>query len=739
MRFDFLKRKRNFFLAKFSQVCLLTFAAACASSSLALELSPELQEKIESEAERRGQSVGDLLEVLLAESATLDSDSNLDALLSLSLESLLKVKIALPSKRAASSQHSPGTVTSFSKGELRNSNKLNLADLADITPGYSSYTIFGERVFETRGEKASSFENNKHRVLLDGIPINHARGMKAPSEEELSLFMANQVDFLRGPASALYGASAFLGVIDIQTISLDQPGNYFELRSGLGNKQGTQFTYGNAVSKGEKSQAKFFASHFREDASRTEIGGKDDPLHRNYDDQNSQMFYGVYEIESGDLEGLSVGNYFSQTRGGLGEFWQGDFSTEANQLEWETWVPYVKYERQLSEHVEWRSYTYYNQSREAGFVATLNRDGFDNYTGGNIFAEYDVRVEETALKSELDWQGNDGKGMIIGLEHDVRKQTGKGFDSIFINGDVAPPIQFTPANPSSKIKNSAAFFQYDDQIDTFGEGLDWVVGMRFDRGSNPDNVFTQWSPRLAFVQRFNESWGLKLMTSSALRAPNTKELLLNSSAIKTLSDLGANPDIVGDVKSETFRTEEVALAFNSSQRYFNLSLFRNKTEDSVSLQQTVIGSNTVNYFGNSEQSTRTKGVEIEHKEVLSPAWLLNAGYSYAKADTGEQGSEYIPDVPDQKFVLGASYLVNESLRLNYYGRYVNEFRSNNESGLPGFSRHDLNVQYDLSPSARLVFAVDNLLDSQDYFTLNGQRSTLMDSRSMTIAIDLKSH
>ena len=734
---DILKTAAVCTLVIFKRCLPFLTAGMIASPLSALELSPDLQKKLELEAERQGQSVESMLDKLLADSADSVSESSFDALLSLSLESLIEVKVALPSKRATSAQHSPGTVTRYSKGELRNSNKLNLADLADITPGYSSYSIFGERVFETRGDKASSFENNKHRVLLDGIPINHARGMKAPSEEELSLFMANQVDFLRGPASALYGVSAFLGVIDIETISLERPGNYFELRSGVGNKQGTQFTYGNAVSRGEQSQAKLFASHFRQNASRTEVGGKDDSLHRNYDDQNSQMFYGVYEIESGNLEGLSFGNYYSQTRGGLGEFWQGDFSTEANQLEWETWVPYVKYERQFSDHVEWRSYVYHNESREAGFVATLNRDGFVNFTGGNIFAEYDIRVEETALRSELDWQGADGEGLIMGIEHDVLKQNDDGFDSIFINGDVLPPIQITPANSSSKIKNSAAFFQYDDQVDTFGDGLNWVFGLRYDRGSNPENVFTQWSPRLALVQRFDESWGLKLMTSSALRAPNTKELLLNSSAIKTLSDLGANTAIVSDVKSETFRSEEVALAFNSQDRYFNLSLFRNTTEDSVSLRQTVVGSNTVNYFGNSGQVTRTKGLEIELREVLSKDWLLNASYSYAKADTGVSGLESIPDIPDQKFILGASYLVNESLRVNYYGRYVNEFRSNAETGLPGFERHDLNIQYDLSPSARVIFAVDNLLDSQDYFTFNGQRSVLMDSRSITIALNLQ--
>ena len=724
---------------RFWRMTFLCWSFGLAGALPALELSPELENELIRQAEQLGVSPEDMLREWAEQAPEQQNDPGVDALFAMSLESLLKTEIRLPSKRPKSVQHTPGTVTSYSRKELRRVNRFNLADLADITPGYSSYTVFGERVFETRGEKASSFENNKHRVLLDGIPINHARGMKAPSEEELSLFMAEQVDFLRGPASALYGVSAFLGVIDIATIDLDSAGNYWELRSGLGNKQGRRYSQGNAVIRNSQAQGKLFFSHTQQDASRTEVGGRADDLHRNYDDQNSQMLYGVYEIQSGRFEGWSFGNYFSQTRGGLGEFWQGDFSTEANQLEWETWVPFLKYQRQLSEHLSWRTYAYHNSSREAGFIATVNRDGFVNFTGGNLFAEYDIRVDEQALRSELDWQGADGKGLIAGLEYDVLKQSDMGFDSIFINADNSPPIDLSPAVASSRIKNIAAFFQYDDHFATFSNGMDVIAGLRFDRGSNPSNVFTQWSPRLALVQHLDQRWGLKLMMSSALRAPNTKELLLNGSAMGSLDDLGADPGVVADVEAETFETNELAFAYNGEDRYFNLSLYRNKTENSVVLEQEVVGANTINYFANSSQVTRTKGMEVELREVLNKQWLFNTSYAYAKADTGIAGSESIPDIPDQKVKLGFAYQLNEATQINYSGRYVNEFRVAQADGSPGFTRHDLNLQYDLNPTARLIFAVDNLLDSRDYFTFDGNRSVLMDSRELSLSLNVQFH
>src|SRR5437868_232 len=85
----------------------------------------------------------------------------------------------------------------------------------DVTAGYSSYSMYGENVFETRGQKAGAFVNNKHLVLIDGIPVNHGRGNSAIIGENFPLFFANRVEFLKGPASALYGTGAFFGVVNV--------------------------------------------------------------------------------------------------------------------------------------------------------------------------------------------------------------------------------------------------------------------------------------------------------------------------------------------------------------------------------------------------------------------------------------------------------------------------------------------------------------------------------------------
>src|SRR6185436_6886304 len=91
----------------------------------------------------------------------------------LALAELLNMSATVATKNAAAVSRSPSTITVYGEQDIRRLGYYTLADLADVTAGYGSYSIFGEKVFETRGQKAGSFVNNKHLVLIDGIPVNH--------------------------------------------------------------------------------------------------------------------------------------------------------------------------------------------------------------------------------------------------------------------------------------------------------------------------------------------------------------------------------------------------------------------------------------------------------------------------------------------------------------------------------------------------------------------------------------
>lgn len=128
----------------------------------------------------------------------------------LSLEQLINMPVAVASTSTKSQADAPASVSVYDQVHLQQLNRYSLSELAQVTPGFAAYEIYGERVFSTRGQKAGSFENNKHLVLVDGIPVNHARANKAPTAYELPLLFATRVEFMRGPDSALHGVGGIL-------------------------------------------------------------------------------------------------------------------------------------------------------------------------------------------------------------------------------------------------------------------------------------------------------------------------------------------------------------------------------------------------------------------------------------------------------------------------------------------------------------------------------------------------
>ena len=93
-------------------------------------------------------------------STTEENDPELSRYLDMSLSELLNVSVVTGSKRLEPNSDTPAVITVYTARDLEMMGYYTLADLADKTPGYSSYSIYGERVFETRGQKAGSFNNN---------------------------------------------------------------------------------------------------------------------------------------------------------------------------------------------------------------------------------------------------------------------------------------------------------------------------------------------------------------------------------------------------------------------------------------------------------------------------------------------------------------------------------------------------------------------------------------------------
>jgi hypothetical protein len=231
----------------------------------------------------------------------------------LSLAELLNMSATVATKSSATVSRTLAS-SRFTAPRTSGASRYTLADLADVTAGYSSYSIYGEKVLETRGQKAGSFVNNKHLVLIDGIPVNHGRGNRAMIDENFPLFFANRVEFLKGPASALYGTGAFFGVVNVVPKELEDRGFRAEWRAGFGSNQAEKRVMANGMYRDGVRHAAIYAGFYDKGPSQAFTGTVDNPNNRLWDNQRAIPLLAMARRRP--LAGLKAGFIYASKNGG---------------------------------------------------------------------------------------------------------------------------------------------------------------------------------------------------------------------------------------------------------------------------------------------------------------------------------------------------------------------------------------------------------------------------------------
>ncbi|MES1198054.1 MAG: TonB-dependent receptor plug domain-containing protein, partial [Chitinophagaceae bacterium] len=139
--------------------------------------------------------------------------SNLD---NLSLKDLLAVKITTAGKTSQSLELASAVVTVITKEQIRERGYQSLLDvmydLQDVKVDDKMYSGI-RNSFTIRGTQGSE----KFVILLDGINISSPSGEAMPIMQNYPVNLAEQIEILYGPASALYGANAASAIINIIT------------------------------------------------------------------------------------------------------------------------------------------------------------------------------------------------------------------------------------------------------------------------------------------------------------------------------------------------------------------------------------------------------------------------------------------------------------------------------------------------------------------------------------------
>lgn len=653
--------------------------------------------------------------------------------LGLSLSSLLNMDITVASDQAEKASDAPGTVTAYSAEDIANFGYLTLRELAEITPGYSTRIGSDQKQnwsLETRGGTASL--NEKHLVRIDGIPVNHTRNNRAFINDELPLLFIQRAEFLRGPASSLYGIGAFNGVLNLVPKSSEKNGTQVETRFSVGSEMFREELggFGNYNSEGalvlnrrgaanvlhktdgRELQASFGYYDKAPDLLRYEDRGGPDQ------NQRKGLFGRVAErMEAGPVGEITLGLIFMEMEHGYGTSWSGA-SQPPNFQRWTTLIPYVRHEIGINAKTSLESYLKLNESRENGLQT--NQEGW--WTGGDKtrtgILDFDVATTNWEGFTKLRYDATDKLSLLAGLNYDVRWQD-EPFTFVNESNSPKPFVRLY----DEKAHTYSAFAQARGELDVL-KGLILTAGARSDIGTLDGTSYSQISPRLAAVQRLTGDLNVKLMYGTALKAPGHDNVSHNREK-QPLFDIYNDTNTinqvlkVGDLKAEVIRTFEGNLTYSTKMLYVSGTGFFNIIEDQLQKVhfRRADGTNRKleelsDFWLNTKEEQTSMGAELETQVAVTKDTRLWMNGSFTR--TQDENGDPLANIPTLKFNLGMNHTFPFGLNVFTVFKGIPAFTgpapSDPERTLGGMTVVDVNLTQKISDHLMAEFNIANLRD-----------------------------
>ncbi|MEN9575042.1 MAG: hypothetical protein RL514_2897 [Verrucomicrobiota bacterium] len=174
----------------------------------------------------------------------------------LSLDELLTVKVQTVTSAAKYAQPTalaPASVTIVTDRDIQLHGYRNLAEVLGSVRGFYSTSDRNYHYLGVRGFSRPGDYNSRVLLLIDGHRVNDVVFDGAPigNDGYLDVDLIDRVEVVRGPGSAVYGSSAFFGVVNVITRrGRDVKGAEASLTAGAFDTYQGRFSYGQQFSNG---------------------------------------------------------------------------------------------------------------------------------------------------------------------------------------------------------------------------------------------------------------------------------------------------------------------------------------------------------------------------------------------------------------------------------------------------------------------------------------------------------
>lgn len=527
--------------------------------------------------------------------APVPSADKVAALAALPLDTLLDMEVTGASRFAQRRSQSASSVTVITAAEIRAFGWRTLADALASVKGLQvandhTYSYLGVRGFFAQGDY-----NSRVLLLIDGNRINENVYDMAflGTDFPLDLELVERIEFIPGQGSAIYGANALFGVVNVITRESQRSG----LEGGVSTGTGHNHIVRVGGAKHFENGGSLFASASRTRSRGPEIylaeydnpPATDGRAHNTYEQRKSLYL----RAEQGPWRASLV---HAERLKGASTYIDFAFNDPRSYYHDTETLFDLDYEREVAEKT---------RAQLRWFTGRYSFDGEYALTSTPVVNREEALGQWWGVDARLLSTRWSGHTLVAGVEFQkAPRQNIKNFDL-----DPAQTTYWDVQTRSTRISVYA-----EDQA-SLSDQLTFTLGARYDHMSNGPSA---WNPRLALNWKPTEQLVAKLIHGSAYRLPNRSDLVYSD----------------GSLRSETVKGNELALEWQPDSRSrFSLSWFHNAARHLVAGS---IDPSTLLWVNRNVGRLTAEGVELEYEQRFASGALLRANTTFQHThDTGE--------------------------------------------------------------------------------------------------------
>jgi outer membrane receptor for ferrienterochelin and colicin len=639
-----------------------------------------------------------------------------DSLWDMSLEELGQIRVTtLASGTATPLDKAAAVATVITEEDIIAMGATDLDQVLETVPGVhigNSPIAFTPK-YNIRG--ITSQYTAQTLVLINGTPITDlVFGNRSNVWAGMPVKSISRIEIIRGPGSAMYGADAFAGVINIITKGRkDINGTLGGVRKGSFDTKASWIEHGGSY---EGFNIGFTLEYETTDGWK-EIVTRD--AQSDYDDDfmtNASLAPGSVntmkemldarvdiEYENSRLRLGYQGRSNMGTGPGLAQALDpnGRFGSDRINADY----TYTLQDLGPDWRLEGRISYFYNTQEVEENVWIFPPGAFGGAYPDGFIGNPGYKINSTRFDINSVFRGLDG--------HLIRFGTGAFWGDVYqttetknFNPDFSPRAGIEDVSDTAEVylpeKDRTTYHAFIQDEWQFADNWQLTSGVRYDHYSDFGSTT---NPRLALVWATTDSITTKLLYGKAFRAPSISELHVTS-----------NPIALGDknLKPEKIDTYELALSqqVSSSFRYTS-NIYYYEIKDFISFETfdpNTPGNKRAENFG--ERTGYGFEFEADYKPSNSVRILTN--YAYQKSEDNKTNTD-VGEAPNHQFYLRTEWKPKDNWlitpQLNWVGK---QKRSNSDArtkALASYTTVDLTIrQLDIIDNLDISLSVHNFFD-----------------------------